>query len=328
VEERYLTQNIYICKDNYQPNGICYSKLCKQDSLTVTENILSRRVKVFVNGVPFSSEEYVYSRLLQVDAYLTNGKHEEQEIKVYIQPNSEEGCNEAYPPCSDITDKRKTEWRVSADRLTAKLPLVESCSVEGFRTNYSEGVVRYDTPPCIGTADGREISLTFDSGGYTEHETRLDRKYLIPGIPADVFYKLKGISDYRYLGSINFQTEIFTSAKIIGCGLVEKFKVYKNPASPEEGFHYEYLPAEGGEGEIPEAEWIYDRRFRYLVEYFNETYWIKPVDFCGYKNGDYAAILKSVSKLPLSPSEDITDADSADTLSEENSRIVQELFYA
>lgn len=328
--DRYLTPDIFICRDTYEPKGICAKKVCRPKSIQTDDVTLTKRVKVFCNGVLVSDDTNITGKRLEISPYLTTESALEQEMTVYILADGADPvCMASYPPCTDI-DALETgvDWRFDGEYIRAELPLPEHCAVESFMTIYSDRAASYTTPGHTGVADGENISLTFDEGGYVSHKTSVHKPLMIPGETVSVSYKLRGFAEYHAFAFIDFQTNIFTSAFFAGAGIIEKVKVYKNPARPEDGYTYADTPVDGGLGSRVKPEWIYDTRLRFAVEYRGETFWMRPVDLADYRIGDRVAVVKSIDKAPLKPSDGITQEDAAEKLSVSDDRIVQELFYS
>lgn len=325
----YLTPDIFLCRQFYEPKGICAKKVCKAKKLKYKTVTLTQHIKVYCNGVLISDTEKMAGIRTEIDAYMVQDGAQDQEMTVYMLTEGDNpACMTGFPPCSDISaPDADVKWALDGQYIQAQLPLPDSCGVEKFMTVFSEESVRYDTPGHLGGADGEDVSLTFDTDGYLSHKTAISGTDLIPGKNVSVLYKLKGFSEYHPLAYIDFQTNIFTSAVLIGAGIVTKEKVYEYPERPDLGYTYEYVPSEGGIGSTLSPEWIYDTSLRLAVEYREETYWLRPADFTDFKIGGRVTVIKSTDILPLEPSENITDKDSADTLSEDNDMITQDYFF-
>ncbi|PLX68631.1 MAG: hypothetical protein C0603_05620 [Denitrovibrio sp.] len=218
-------------------------------------------------------------------------------------------------------------WSRVGSEIIALLPLPEHCAVEKFLTSYPDNALSYSTPSHVGETDGESLALTFDAGGYVPHKTHLDDTHLIPGEVVSVSYKVNGFEEYHLLGVIDFQTNIFTTATFIGCGLVDRVKVYNNPAQPELGYTYEYQPSEGGIGVQLSDEWIFDTRLRFAVEYRGEVYWLKSVDSSVYELDSRVTVIRGINESPLIPDQNLDQTCTTDTLSETNDRITQDYFY-
>lgn len=328
--DRYLTLDIFLCRGVYEPKGICIKKTCKGRSLSVKSDGLSNRIKIYVNGVRIQGSFVSSLKNTAVDVYLTKEKNLTQQMTVYmLADGASPACMTLYPPCSDIeANDQSVDWEFDGEYVNAKLPLPDHCAVERFMTVYSDRTYRYDTPGHTGETDGESLSLTFDEGGFMTHSTSVDRNYLIPGAKVSVSYKLKGFKEYIPFAFIDFQTNVFTSGIFAGAGLLEKTKVYNNPARPEKGYTYETVIAAGGLGCLLEPEWIYDTRLRFAVDYRGEIFWLRSADFAGYRLGERVTIIKGADELPLTPSEDISSDDIAEALSETRDVIVSELFYS
>lgn len=328
ITASYLTPNIYICKSVFQPRGICYGKVCRQRSIRVRETGPLANISMYVDGQKADTRAVSARQTVEIDAYMTTDEDKPQTVTAYIlQDGKDPACLKSFPPCSDIYAlNTAARWNRDGDYIKAELPLPEHCGVEHFRTDFSDYSFRFDYPAHMGHSDGENLTLTFDDGGLIYHKTRLDRRYLIPGCEVAVSFKLAGFEEYQGFAFYRFETNIFTTAKILGCGIVEKQKVYKNILKPELGYTLEYIAVEGGEGAVAEEEWIYDTRFRYLVEYRGENFWLKTSDFYVYQPDDTAAIIRSIDELPLTP-EEPSYKDVKNTLSEDNDIIVPEYFF-
>ena len=324
ITSEYSAQTIYICRSVFRPKAVCYGKVCRPAETRVKNTLTTDTVSLYINGVPFSTAG---TKRVNVDVFITKSS-EPQNITVYILPEkSDPSCLTLFPPCSTAeTLSDVAPWKREGDYIAAELPLVEHCGVESFRTDYTKEAFRLETPARKGHADGRKVTLTFDAGGYIKHRTRLDRQYLVPGYDIYVSFKMNGLGTYSTFAFFSFQTNIFTSAVVKGCGLAEKKKFYTDPHKPELGYYYQYVPAEGGEGALPKPEWIYDIRFRYMVSFKGADYWIKPAAFAVFSPGDRAAIIKG-GVFPMEPDPEADSSCVKDTLSEQSDRIVSEYFY-
>jgi len=325
--ERYQTTDIFICKDTYIPKGICYGGTCKATSLRTKVTDIKETVKLYIGGAYVGDLTNVSGKKVDISVSLSPVDAVAQSMTAYMMPvGSDVECMLAYPPCRDIDMEDGVKWSRSGDFIIAEMPLAEHCAVESFKTQYETNIVRFDTISHIGEADGEDVTLTFDDGGFTYHRTSLSDTYLIPGEQAFIFYKLRGVPEYYPLAYIDFQTTIFTSATFIGCGLVKRTKVYANPVRPELGYSYEYLPYEGGIGETVQPEWTYETDYRICVSYRGANYWLKSTDFAPYEDGDRVFIAKGLSTLPLNP-EDPDQSDADKTLSESSDYVIPENFY-
>ncbi len=303
TQDRYQTLDIYICKETYEPKGICYGKTCKPKSISETEETLSKTVKTYVNGVLVSEYEHITARHIQVDAYIALVGFDNLNIAAYILPNgADEACLLSTPSCSEFDPlEADVKWSRSDDNILAVLPLPEHCAVEKFLTIYPDNTQSYTTLHTSGKLTvSRWHSHSMTAATYCT-KCHWIKKRLIPGELVSVSYKLNGFSEYHLLGVIDFQTNIFTRAKLVGHGLVEKIKVYNNPAKPELGYSYEYRPVEGGIGKALEDVWIYDTRLRFAVEYRGEVYWLKSVDFSRYEPDSKVTIVRSIHEAPITP---------------------------
>lgn len=325
--DRYLTPDIYICKDKYQPRGICYGTVCSSKGISSINKTVTETVSMYINGEKIGDVTSVTSRQLKINVNLSPESGTEQRMTAYIMPqDSSDECMLGYPPCRDIDADSKVKWYTSGDFIIAELPLAEHCAVTGFKTVYSSDQTRLDTPSSIGEADGERVTLTFDDGGKTLHRTSMSEKYLIPGEQAEVSYSLRGVEGYYHLAVIDFQTQIFTSAIFLGCGLTKRQRVYNNPARPELGYTYKHLPYTGGVGESIQTDWCYEEDYRICVSYRGGEYWIKSTDHTPYSIGDRVFIMKDSSDLPLR-TDSADSGDVSDKLSEYDDIAVPEYFY-
>lgn len=327
--ERYQTPNIFLCTEAYHPKGICYGKSCRPKKMTITEEVLSSTVKTYVNGVLKNSEETITGRQISIEPYLVPEGAEEYSMNVYLlAEGSKPECMLAYAPCTDLTGaETDISWQRDGDDIRAELPLPDHCGVEKFLTTFPEGTLRYETPGHIGEADGENVILTFDAGGYVRHKAPLDDTLLIPGQTVSISYKLRGFAAYYPFALYRYETEMLTTVTVRGCGLVKKVKVYRNPAKPDEGYTYEYAAYEGGEGYTISTEWLYETTLRYLAEYLGELYWIKPSDTYPYAVGETAALVKDVSEAEASHNINVTSDVLAEEIDEDKALIIPLRFY-
>ncbi|PLX66000.1 MAG: hypothetical protein C0602_12775 [Denitrovibrio sp.] len=329
ASENYITPNIYICKAVYEPRGICYGKVCRKRSMSIRNSGVLSNIRMFVNGMRAETSVVSARQKTDIDVYLSTHEDKPQTVTAFIlQDGADPECIKAYPPCSNIEALTLgAKWHRSGDYITAELPLPEHCGVEYFRTDFSDTAVRMDYPSHIGEADGENVQLTFDDGGVVYHKTRLDRQYLVPGYEVSVSFKLAGFDEFQPFAFFRFETNIFTTAKVLGCGLVQKEKVYQNILKPDTSYTYEYVCKDGGEDVTAKPEWIYDTRFRYLIEYRDKRYWLRSSDFASYEAGETVAVIRSTDKMPLTADTMPSNKDVKNTMSEDNDIIVSEHFY-
>jgi hypothetical protein len=100
-------------------------------------------------------------------------------------------------------------------------------------------------------------------------------------IPGEYFYFIFIISfgedspcQFLYGPSGYFETHCLTSGIILGCG-------YADGSKGGKGVSYD-----------KDNDWVFDERFRWLVYYKGNEYWLRPSDFAEYDIGDRVFIYK------------------------------------
>jgi hypothetical protein len=312
ITEDYMSVTAFLCKSPYEPSALCHPKICSEPSMSTREKDIMGLIQD-----------------VEVTAYIKTEETEDYEISAALLKEGEEVSSVlVHPVCADIGVDSSIRWYREGDDITAELPLINICGVEKFKTEYSENITAYTLPENKGEISGKNPEFTYERDGRLIHQTDLNKKYLVPGEEVSVSYKVEGFGDFYEFAKFRFETDIFTSAVVKGCGLVERIKVLNNPNNPEEGYHYEYSPVEGGIGYGIKPEWLYDTRLRWAVEFADKIYWLRPISGADYKTDKRAAIAKSLSALPLHPDTELTSSMANDTLSETSDFIVPEYFYS
>lgn len=324
IAEDYSTINVWLAPAEYTPSGICYPDKCVSAHIRTSVVRDEPPLTAVVNGMPsgfsFSHET------LAVSAYITEEDSGEYVLNVFLLP-SDKTEKEFTPPCADYADADvNSDWERISYRLRAYLPQIRTCGVTSFTTYYTGSGFAVTGVSPTGEIRSAVTEYTHNEDGHIPLETQLTSGLLIPGRTASVFFRMYDLPEEYYLGSFNFQTDIFTGATVIGCGVVTRRKVYKDKNKPEKGYTYEYVPIKGGIGSNLQDEWLFDKNLRWCVEYFGKRYWLKSAYPCRLANGSFAAVAKNFS-LPRDCDPDIDSSCVKTTLSEANDRIVPEKFY-
>ncbi|MGE4317581.1 MAG: hypothetical protein AB7E96_01645 [Deferribacterales bacterium] len=326
--EKYSKFSVWMCKSPYVPSGICYPEKCVSSAVSVKSEKNDEPVAFSLNGADtdyFGFFEEKYS----VKVYLLNDDDGEYIADLFLIPEDrDEMCLLSGLACTQIADPNAdAPWQRTGNTITVKLPKIRACGLNSLKTIYSESKTSFKTISGLKAIESPLPQCIHNTGNYLLHETQLSDDSLIPGARIAVYYRMDGHDDYFSLGSFSFQTDIFTSAVLLGCGLVEKVKVYNNPARPQDGYEYVYTTIQGGVGSTLKEEWLYDERLRWCVSYYGEKYWLKSVFPCFIQNGTRVGILKSVTSLPMTADTDIDSGMVRTTLYETSDRIVPEYYY-
>jgi len=287
--EEYQTVTAYICKSPYEPSAICHPDVCKPKKLT------QKSQSVF--GITSS---------IELTAHLIEDKSDDYEVTAFLLADGE-GNDAIYsnPSCDNEGIDWSIRWYRDGDDIVSELPLIRMCGVDGFRTRFSPETVSFSTPEHLGEIEDDNLHFTYEKDRRLIMRTDLKKKHLMPGEAIEVSFKVDGSNAYHPFARYSFQTKIFTTGIFRGCGLMDKIKVLNNPADPDDGFHYEYHPAEGGIGERIRDEWGFDDRLLWAVEHMGELFWIRSVSGADYEIGQRVVIAKSMKNLPLISEPDV-----------------------
>lgn len=317
VTEEYSSVGVWLCPSEYTPSGMCYPDKCV--STYVTTSVITDEPPV--NGWPSYGFETV-----SVNVYLIEEDGGEYVVNLFLLP-SDKTEKEFTPPCANYTDADTTSpWERSGNHITAYLPVINTCGVTALLTYYSSSGFSETNINPSGEITSAFPEYTHNVDGSIPLSTSLSNTLLIPGRTVSVFFRMYDLPEEYYLGSYSFQTDIFTGAVLLGCGVTVRRKVYNDKNDPEKGYTYEYFPVKGGIGHSLKDEWLYEKELRWCVEYHGERCWLKSVSPCRLSVGSFVAIAKNLD-LPLLPDTDISNANVKKTLSESGDFIVPEMFY-
>jgi hypothetical protein len=263
---------------------------------------------------------------VSVTAYLIDEDGGEYAVNLFLLPQDKTE-REFTPPCADYTDEdTRSPWERSGDRITAKLPEIRTCGVTALLSYYSEAGLSETGINPIGEIASAFPEYTHNVDGHIPFSTSLAGTLLVPGRTVSVYFRMYDLPEEYFLGSYNFQTDIFTGTKLLGCGVVVRRKVYKDKNDPEKGYTYEYVPIKGGIGSELNDEWLFSSKLRWCVEYFGERYWLRSVYPCRLPLGSFVAVAKDMT-LPRTCDTDISNLNTKFTLSESDDMLVPEIFY-
>lgn len=317
VTEEYSSVGVWLCPAEYNPSGMCYPDRCV--STYISTNVVN-------DTPPVSDWLSIGFETLSVNAYLVEEDGGEYVVNLFLLPTGKTE-KEFTPPCADYTDADvDSPWERSGNSITAYLPEINTCGVTALVSYYSAaGMGTYTVNPTGGITSAFP-EYTHNRDGNIPLSTTLTGTLLIPGRTVSVFFRMYDLPEEYYLGSCAFQTDIFTGALLLGCGITVRKKVYRDKNDPDKGYSYEYVPIKGGIGSSLKEEWLFDRNLRWCVEYYGKRYWLKSVYPCRTAVGSFVAVAKSFS-LPRVPDADISNLNTKRTLSESGDFIVPEIFY-
>ena len=325
--QEYRKFSVYMCKDPFVPSGMCYPEKCVSNYVTTSVVKEKSSFVISANNITFGTSS-VSAENIAVSAYLVDDDNE-YVTDVFIVPEDRDGiCLLEGLACTGVADvNADASWYREGDGIVVKMPKIRSCGLNSLQIYYRSSNISYMTISSLGEITSTLPQFTQNTGSYLLVPSSLTNTNLLPGERVGVYYRMDGHEEYFLLGRFSFQTDVFTSAVIRGCGLVDKVKVYDDPTRPDDGYSYEYIPAEGGIGKTLNDDWLYDERLRWCVEYYGADYWLKSTFPCRLSVGDRIGILKNISDLPYTPDTDIDSSMSKETLSETNDRLVPEYYY-
>lgn len=100
--KNYLTPSIYICKEIFEPKGVCYSKKCRKRELRVVNKTLTDKISIYSNGRIIPQTRVCASKRTEISAYLSKEDEKPRQITVYILKNGDTPTMmKAYPPCKE-----------------------------------------------------------------------------------------------------------------------------------------------------------------------------------------------------------------------------------
>lgn len=326
----YSLFNVFICASPYAPSGICYPEGCLSGYLTLKTEDTGFRNVLFSSGLSASAASSSFTgENISVTVYLSGEDDGGYSADLFLLPDGRDAsCLVSGLSCTAVADAESdTAWERDGSSIRVKFPQIRSCGLTSLKTVHRAGVVT------VSEMNGRgEITVSYpvftnNRDGYLDYSVPLTTSALLPGMKSVVYYRMEGHDEDFYLGSYSFQTDIFTSAGIVGCGLTERLKIYDDPTDPDSGYSYAETPVEGGIGHVMNDDWLFDTRLRWCVEYYGKNYWLKSAYPCRLSNGTRIGILKSANSLPYTPETEITSSMAETELSETNDRIVPEYFY-
>lgn len=325
----YTLINVYMCASPFIPSGICYPEKCVTNGVSMSKKVGSADNAVFSSGFSSSvlSSDFI-TEAVSISVYLSD-EDDEYTADVFIVPSEGDAmCLLRGLSCTAVTDaEADVSWEREGGSIRVKFPQIRSCGLKSIKTLFREGLISIKETNGQGEITSSLPVFTNNSDGYLDYTVSLSDTKLLPGMRSYVYYRMDGYEDEFLLGSYSFQTDIFTSAVIVGCGLTEKLKVYDDPSDPDSAYSYVHTPVEGGIGHSLADEWLFDTSLRWCVEYYGENYWLKSSFPCRLSNGTRIGILKSVSSLPDTIDTEITSTMAKTELSEASDRIVPDYFY-
>ncbi len=317
VTEEYSSVGVWLCPQQYTPSGMCYPDRCVSTYISTS---------VINDKPPVSDWLSIGFETLSVNTYLIEEDSGEYTVNLFLLP-ADRTEKEFTPPCADYTDADiDSPWERSGDHITAYLPQINTCGVTALVSYYSAAGTGISTISPTGEITSAFPEYTHNRDGSIPLSTALAGKLLIPGRTVSVFFRMYDMPEEYFLGAFPFQTEIFTGALLLGCGVTIRRKIYRDKNDPDKGYTYEYVPIKGGIGSNLKDEWLFDNNLRWCVEYYGKRYWLKSVYPCRLAAGSFVAVAKDFS-LPKTTDGKISDLNSKRTLSESGDFIMPEIFY-
>ncbi len=277
--------NLYLSRENWRPEGLC-------------------TVKGRSTGIEFDDTDGIQGLAfpLFMDVYMDqDGTAHADAMTVLLSDGTE---SEEFllhnPPCAK-SPLRKGALSYSAEEgeLVFSFPRLAFSGFGGYVIRMGEGSVSYITPGRIG-----EINRTVpEYTGSSPENFRLmfSDTGVAPGETVSVMFTLAGSAEEFIYRSSVFETSVWTSAVIAGCGLYRDGAFY-----------------EGGEGTEFEPERFAHSDFRWAVEFRGQPYALKAADFTRFLIGERAAVVKNGLDGNAQTTGKASQASARDTLDEDD----------
>jgi hypothetical protein len=317
ITEEYSSVGVWLCPAEYTPSAMCYPDKCVSSYI---------KTSVVQDVPPVSGWLSIGFETISVTAYLVEEDGGEYIVNLFLLPKDKTE-KEFTPPCADYTDENThSGWERNGDRITASLPEIRTCGVTALLTYYSSTGFSETAINPTGEITSSFPEYSHNIDGRIPLSTSLTGTLLVPGKTVSVYFRMYDLPEEYFLGSYNFQTDIFTGAKLLGCGVVVRRKVYKDKNDTDKGYTYEYVPIQGGINSTLKDEWLFSKNLRWCVEYYGERYWLRSAYPCRLPAGSFVAVAKGMN-LPRIPDTAISNLNTKRTLSESADMIVPEIFY-
>ncbi|QAR34098.1 hypothetical protein EP073_11995 [Geovibrio thiophilus] len=250
--------NVYLSRENWQPEGLC-------------------TVRGRSDGTEFSEAEGSLALPKILDVYLdSDGTAHADSMSVLLSDGTESDEFLLHnPPCAKSpVRKGSLSYAAEDGELVFSFPRLAFSGLSRYVIRFGAASVSYLTPARIGEITGTAPGFT---GSSPETLTlRFTDTGIAPGETASVSFTLLGGGEELMYRSSVFETSVWTSAKITGCGL------YKDDA-----FY------EGGEGAEFDGERFTHEDFRWAVEFRGMPYALKAADFTRFVMNERAAVVKN-----------------------------------
>ena len=250
--------NVYLCKDRWEAEGICTVK-GRSTGVEITDNATAAIMLPKFLDVFLDPDGNAYAD--NVTMLLSDGTESEE----FLLHN---------PPCAKSpVRKGKLTYSAEDNEAVFSFPRLGFCGLEKYVIRYGSGTIGFLSPAHLG-----EITATVPryTGEPTEEvKVTLNGTLLTPGETVSLAFTLLGEEGELMYRSEIFETSVWTSATVTGCGLYA-----------DGGFY------EGGIGiSFNEARFTHED-LRWAVEYRGVTYALKASDFTAYSLGERVAIVK------------------------------------
>lgn len=223
------TFNVYLCREPWQPNGICTGKDFEASITTKTKYVSASSIRSTISNVKnnvLTMSKAISKKVKRIYVFLPLAKIgsvvEKDVITLYMFKT---GVTSPYAiigkSCNneEVTDYFSWEQGDSYD-IHVKIPAPQICGLKNLRIIYRQGVIRDIWPGNLGeiTADTMLLAM---GETFPDIYTRLSTQ-LIAGTDYVVSYLSRAEGDdYHYLGKFRFETARYTAATVVGCGLVD-----------------------------------------------------------------------------------------------------------
>lgn len=252
--------NVYLCKDRWEAEGICTVK-GRSTGIEIYEN-----ASLAVFGFPRFMDVYLdpdgNAYADNINMLLSDGAESEE----FLLHN---------PPCSPSpVRKGRLSYTADDDEAVFSFPRLGFCGLDKYVIRYGLGTIAYLSPANLGEI---ESSVPRYTGNPTEEvKVSLNGTLLTPGETVSIAFTLLGEERELMYRSEIFETSVWTSAVVTGCGLYA-----------DGGFY------EGGRGVSYDEDRFNHGDLRWEVDYRGTAYALKASDFTAYSIGERAAVVKN-----------------------------------
>lgn len=311
MADEKLTLNVFMCPDPWQPRAVCDGATCTASIRTETKykRKSSNRVTVSYRvanlqtvkevDVPNVSEKrlYVYQPIAKDSSHA--GK------KLVQQYLFKDTVTSPYcvvgRVCSEIEKTIFTWHRTEADNVKVEIPVPQFCGLQNLFIIYQNGSYREIFPNHNGEIVSDTMQLAMGSPYYEKYLGI--EALIIAGNSYPVYYRSVAPRDLdHYLGYFRFETELLTSAEVVGCGVYRDGEWVK-----------------GGEGQGWDDFYALESDFVWILKYRGYLYKVKPLDNTAWSVGSVIYIGKNILSQSVFTSDEMNESAISESLFDSDS---------